>query len=61
MLQLNLKYALYVGDDDTDKDIYSLPNPHITSVHVGWKRNSQAQFYVKRQIEVNQILKLLLG
>ncbi|MHB8483478.1 MAG: trehalose-phosphatase [Nitrospiria bacterium] len=60
MLQLNVKYALYVGDDDTDKDVYSLSDPRITSVHVGWKRNSQAQFYVKRQFEVNQILKMIL-
>lgn len=60
MMTLNLKCALYIGDDDTDEDVFSLPDTNIISIRVGEKRASHAQFFIKRQTEVNNILKKLI-
>lgn len=60
MLKLERKCALYIGDDDTDEDVFSLPDARIISVRVGKKRDSQAQFYINRQSEINRLLKVLL-
>lgn len=54
------KHLFYIGDDDTDEDVFSLPDPQIMSVRVGKKRASQAHFYISRQSEINHLLKLLI-
>ncbi|MCC6277229.1 MAG: trehalose-phosphatase [Oligoflexia bacterium] len=60
MMSLNLKCAFYVGDDDTDEDVFALPDPRIITVRVGKKKTSHAQYFVNRQNEVNQILKQIV-
>lgn len=60
MMQCELKTALYVGDDDTDEDVFSLPDAGIITIRVGDKKSSQAQFFVKRQTEVKRIVSELL-
>ena len=60
MMKLNKKCAFYIGDDDTDEDVFSLPDNHLITVRVGQKRSSQAQFYIRRQSEMNRLLKLLI-
>lgn len=61
MKKLNLKCALYIGDDDTDEDVFSISDAKIISVRVGQKNASQAQFYLKRQSEINALAKLLVS
>lgn len=58
----NLKHAFYIGDDDTDEDIFSLPyqNGQIFTVRVGEKKKSQASYYIKRQSEINKLIRLLI-
>lgn len=53
--------AIYLGDDDTDEDVFSLPDERILSIRVGMKRDSLAQFFLKRQNEVSRFLKELLN
>lgn len=60
MMHSGLKCALYVGDDDTDEDVFSLPDARIISIRVGEKKSSNAQFFIKRQSEMNRLLKFLL-
>jgi len=60
MMELGLRAALYVGDDDTDEDVFSLPDERIISVRVGQKKSSHAKFFVKRQTEVQRILRELV-
>ena len=60
MMQCELKTALYIGDDDTDEDVFSLPDSGIITIRVGHKKSSQAQFFVKRQGEVTSIVRELL-
>lgn len=60
MMKLDLRCALYIGDDDTDEDVFTLPDDRIVTVRVGMRRGSQAQFFVRRQAEVNRLLRALL-
>lgn len=48
--------ALYVGDDDTDEDVFALPDQRIVTIRVGYKRSSQAQFFLKRQSEIKRLI-----
>ncbi len=54
------KAALYVGDDDTDEDVFALQDHSIVSVRVGVKRASQAQFFVRHQREIKTLLRFIL-
>lgn len=60
MVMLELRAALYIGDDDTDEDVFSLPDEGILSVRVGQKRASNAKFFVKRQTEVQRIIREII-
>ncbi len=60
MIQLGVKCAFYVGDDDTDEDVFALPDSRIISVRVGQKKTSQALFYLKRQSEMNRLIRKLV-
>jgi trehalose 6-phosphate phosphatase len=52
--------AIYVGDDDTDEDVFRLRLPNLLSVSVGRRRSSSADFYVRDQTEVQRLLLTLL-
>ena len=56
MLHAGVRAALYIGDDDTDEDVFALPEEGIVTVRVGYKHDSEAHFFVKRQSEVNRLL-----
>lgn len=60
MLKVGAKNAFYIGDDDTDEDVFGLPNSQIMSVRVGEKRTSQARYFIQRQSQINELLKLLI-
>lgn len=60
MLQTGIKSAFYIGDDDTDEDVFSLPNARIFTVRVGKKATSQAQFFIKNQVEIDRTIKTIL-
>ncbi len=54
--------AIYIGDDDTDEDVFAIAKPdRIFSVRVGRRHDSQAQFYLRDQSEMDRLLKLLLS
>lgn len=59
MHQLQSTAALYVGDDDTDEDVFSLPDERIVSVRVGKKAATAAQWYLTRQSQIGQLLQYL--
>lgn len=60
MLKSETKSALYIGDDDTDEDVFALSDPRLFTIRVGKKETSQAKFYVERQAEVNTLLEKIL-
>lgn len=54
--------AIYIGDDDTDEDVFALPRTgRILPVRVGHRRDSMAQFYLRDQPEMDRLLKHLLS
>ncbi len=54
--------ALYVGDDVTDEDVFSLDQPgRLLSVRVGRSRSSSAAFYLRDQREVDVLLRILVN
>jgi len=55
MKKLKVKRALYIGDDQTDEDVFRLPSS-ILKIRVGRKNNSQAEFYLKNCFELNRFL-----
>lgn len=57
-----MRHAFYIGDDDTDEDVFSLPyqNGQIMSVRVGRKCRSNASYYIDRQSDINRLLKILI-
>jgi trehalose 6-phosphate phosphatase len=60
MQKMEVKRAIYVGDDDTDEDVFSLGDPRILTVRIGFHGFSNAQFYLHRQLEVNTFLRACL-
>jgi trehalose 6-phosphate phosphatase len=59
MRRLNVSHALYIGDDDTDEDIFALPDERIVTVRVGRKKQSAARFFLRRQSEISAVLRYL--
>ena len=59
MHQLQTSAALYVGDDDTDEDVFSLPDERIVTVRIGKKAASAAQYYLERQSQIGRLLTYL--
>ncbi len=57
-----LENLFYVGDDDTDEDVFSLPmsQGQALTVRVGKKRESQATYYIERQSQIDRLLRLLI-
>ncbi len=56
----NVSQALYVGDDDTDEDVFTLPDTRLLTVRVGIKQASHAQFYLRSQAEMTILLQELV-
>ncbi len=56
MRMLKVTSSFYVGDDDTDEDVFSLPDGAVITARVGLRRASQAQFFLKRRSEINKLL-----
>ena len=52
--------VIYVGDDDTDEDIFALKDPRLISIRVGWREGSKARYYLRNQDDIRHFLGLLL-
>ena len=60
MKTLGVSHAFYIGDDDTDEDVFSLPDSQIMTVRVGKKKSSHARYFTEKQSDINRLLKLLI-
>lgn len=63
MRKSETKHAFYIGDDDTDEDIFGIPykSGQLMTARVGKKKSSQAKYYIGRQSEINQLLRILIN
>lgn len=58
--KLQCDTALYVGDDVTDEDVFSLPRQEgLIGIRVGVRRSSKARFWLRQQSEIDALLQLL--
>jgi trehalose 6-phosphate phosphatase len=54
--------AIYVGDDQTDEDVFALDQPgRLLTVRVGRDPRSRASYYLRRQAAVDDLLALLVS
>jgi len=59
--RLHCDTALYVGDDETDEDVFALDQPgRLLTIRVGLKRTSAARYYIPNQVAIDDLLRLLL-
>lgn len=59
--RLGCDTAIYVGDDETDEDVFALDQPgRLLSIRVGAKRASSATYTLRDQREVDVLLESLL-
>jgi trehalose 6-phosphate phosphatase len=52
--------AIYVGDDETDEDVFMLDQPgRLLSIRIGASAASRAAYYLHDQLEVDALLRIL--
>jgi trehalose 6-phosphate phosphatase len=60
--QFGCDTAIYVGDDETDEDVFALDQPgQLLTVRVGRKKGSLAAYYLRNQAEIDDLLRILLA
>lgn len=61
-VQLGCDTALYVGDDETDEDVFALDQPgQLLGIRVGRRISSRAAYYVRDQRHVDDLLRALVA
>lgn len=50
------EHCVYVGDDDTDEDVFSLSHADILKIRVGMNSNSRAVYYISNQNDIDTLL-----
>jgi trehalose 6-phosphate phosphatase len=59
---LHCDTALYVGDDQTDEDVFALDDPgRLLTIRVGEKTTSRASFFLRDQACIDVLLERLLS
>ena len=62
MRELEKTCAIYVGDDVTDESIFQLSAENaVLGIRVGHMRKSAAMLYIKKQTDIDSLLRLLLS
>lgn len=62
MRQLGRSHAAYLGDDDTDEDVFQLPaSAGVLGIRVEFSPTSLAPLYVRDQLEVDELLGYLVS
>lgn len=60
MRHLNQRGLFYVGDDETDEDVFELDEGLLMGVRVGRDARSRARFFVKHQGELEEAVRFLV-
>jgi trehalose 6-phosphate phosphatase len=54
--------VIYVGDDETDEDVFQLDRPErLLAIRVGQKGTSAAPYYIRNQEEIDGLLETLVA
>jgi trehalose 6-phosphate phosphatase len=60
MIHLRCTGLFFVGDDETDEDVFELKEGLIMGVRVGRQAESRAQYYLKHQSEMEEVIRFLV-
>ena len=60
MRHLRQTDLLFIGDDDTDEDVFELSEGLAMGVRVGPHEKSQAGYFIKHQGEIEEVLRFLV-
>jgi trehalose 6-phosphate phosphatase len=62
LARLQFEGALYVGDDETDEDVFALEDggSSLFAIRIGRKNNSRAGYFLRDQGEIDELLRILL-
>ncbi|MBH0200448.1 MAG: trehalose-phosphatase [Nitrospira sp.] len=60
MIHLRRAGLFFVGDDETDEDVFGLTEGLIMGVRVGYQTESRAQYYIKHQSEIEDVIRFLI-
>lgn len=61
MVHLGCSRALFVGDDETDEDVFRLDDARIMGIRIGTNRDSAARYYLHDQSEIGGLLDRIRG
>lgn len=61
MGHLGCRRAIFVGDDVTDEDVFSLENPAVLGIRVGRDEKSGAGYYLQGQFEMIRLLQEMIA
>lgn len=53
--------ALYVGDDETDEDVFAVGPPRVFGVRVEASPSSRASYHLRGQAEIDELLERLIA
>jgi trehalose 6-phosphate phosphatase len=60
--RFNTPHSVFVGDDDTDEDVFALDNyGRVLGIRVGINDTTAASYYIPGQTDIDRLLELLLG
>lgn len=60
MRHLHQPAVLFIGDDETDEDVFGLSEGLAMGVRVGQHAGSRAKYYLKHQGEIEDVLRFLI-
>ncbi len=59
--RLHCDTALYIGDDETDEDVFMLDRPgRLLTIRVGAKQSSNAAYCIRNQRQIDEFLEAML-
>ena len=61
-IELDGALPVYIGDDDTDEDVFGLRQPNrLMTVRIGLREDSAADYFLRDQSEMDDFLAILLA
>lgn len=60
MFHLKREGLFFVGDDETDEDVFGLPEGLMMGVRIGREPQSRAGYYLNHQTEIEDVIRVLV-
>jgi trehalose 6-phosphate phosphatase len=60
MFHLKQEGLFFVGDDETDENVFGLPEGLMMGVRIGRRSQSRAGYYLNHQTEIEEVIRLLV-